>query len=472
MDHRPRTPEVLAQLYRPLCVVRAPIATRSGYGGMSRDIVRHLIEYDKYNVEIHSINWGETPMNALDVNNPADKMILERIVPEELPVQPDLYISISVPTEFNPVGKYNIGITAGIETTQASVEWVEAMNRMDVNFVISEHAKAVFEASKYQAHNEQGEQVGVMECLKPIEVLHNCIDTYNYKKINRSQLESSVKSMIDTIPEKFNFMFVGHWLRGDIGHDRKNVGLLVKLFYELFKREEFKERPGLILKTSEVNSSLIDRETIISKVNSIKNSVELEDGEVLPNVYIIHGELTDAELNSLYNHNKVKTHITFTKGEGFGRPLLEASLTGKPIIAPGWSGHMDFLNPQQSILLGGELEDIHKSAQWDTILVEGAKWMSVDPNMAATGMVEAFQNYKPWRAKANKLAKANKSNFNYKKIRSNMWKLLDQYVPEFEEPPAKKMELELNLPKLTKVDGDNQSSIPELKLPKLTKVEK
>ena len=453
--------------YRPTCVVRAPIATRSGYGGMSRDIVRHLIEYDKYDVEVHSINWGETPMNALDVNNSADKMILERIVPEEFSTQPDLYISISIPTEFQPRGKYNIGITAGIETTQASVEWGEAMNRMDVNFVISVHAKKVFDASKYQAHNEHGEQIGVMECQKPIEVLHNCIDTYTYKKLNRAQLESSVKSMIDTIPEKFNFMFVGHWLRGEIGHDRKNVGLLVKLFYELFKREEFKERPGLILKTNAVNSSLLDREEIISKVKSVKNSVELEDGETLPNVYIVHGELTDKELNSLYNHNKVKVHITFTKGEGFGRPLLEASLTGKPIIAPGWSGHMDFLNPEQSILLGGELEDVHESAQWETILVEGSKWMQIDPNMAATAMVEAFKNYKPWRTKANKLAKANKNNFNYKKIRSNMWKLLDKYVPEFQEPVKK---MELNLPKLTKVGEQTADNVPEVKLPKLMKV--
>ena len=455
--------------YRPTCVVRAPVSTRSGYGGMSRDIVRHLIEYDKYDVQIHSINWGETPMNALDINKPADKMILERIVPEEFQSQPDLYISISIPTEFNPVGKYNIGITAGIETTQASVEWVEAMNRMDVNFVISKHAKQVFEVSKYQAQNERGEQIGVVECQKPIEVLHNCIDTYIYKKINRSQLESSVRNMIDTIPEKFNFMFVGHWLKGDIGQDRKNVGLLVKLFYELFKREEFKERPGLILKTNEVNSSVIDRENVLSKAKQIKDSVELENGESLPNIYFLHGDLTDKELNSLYNHNKVKVHITFTKGEGFGRPLLEASLTGKPVIAPGWSGHMDFLNPEQAILLGGELEDVHPSAQWDTILIEGAKWMSIDPNMAATAMVEAFRNYKPWRAKANALAKANKRNFNYKKIRSNMWKLLDQYVPEFQEP-AKKMEL--NLPKLTKVGEQTTSDLPEIKLPKLIKVEK
>jgi len=455
--------------YRPTCVVRAPVATRSGYGGMSRDIIRHLIEYDKYDVQVHSINWGDTPMNALDINKPADKMILERIVPEEFQSQPDLYISISIPTEFNPVGKYNIGITAGIETTQASVEWVEAMNRMDVNFVISEHAKQVFEVSKYQAHNEMGEQIGVVECQKPIEVLHNCVDTYIYKKINRSQLESSVRNMIDTIPEKFNFMFVGHWLKGDIGQDRKNVGLLVKLFYELFKREEFKERPGLILKTNEVTSSLLDREVILSKAKQIKDSVELEEGEVLPNVYIVHGDLTDKELNSLYNHDKVKVHITFTKGEGFGRPLLEASLTGKPIIAPGWSGHMDFLNPEQTILLGGELEDIHESARWDTILIEGAKWMSVDPNMAATAMVEALRNYKPWRAKANKLAKVNKDNFNYKKIRSKMWKLLDKYVPEFQEP-AKKMEL--NLPKLTKVEDQGMIDVPEIKLPKLMKIEK
>ena len=77
--------------YRPKCVVRAPVATRSGYGEMSRDIVRHLIEYDKYDVEIHSINWGETPMNALDKNEPMDKMILDRIRPEQFQSQPDLY---------------------------------------------------------------------------------------------------------------------------------------------------------------------------------------------------------------------------------------------------------------------------------------------------------------------------------------------------------------------------------------------
>ena len=96
--------------YRPKCVVRAPVATRSGYGEMSRDIVRHLIEYDKYDVEIHSINWGETPMNALDKDDPMDAMILDRIRPEQFQSQPDLYVSISVPLEFRPIGKVTVNV--------------------------------------------------------------------------------------------------------------------------------------------------------------------------------------------------------------------------------------------------------------------------------------------------------------------------------------------------------------------------
>jgi hypothetical protein len=40
---------------------------------------------------------------------------------------------------------------------------------------------------------------------------------------------------LNTIPEEFCYMFCGHWLPGDIGEDRKNVGFLIKAFFELFK---------------------------------------------------------------------------------------------------------------------------------------------------------------------------------------------------------------------------------------------
>jgi len=134
---------------KPLCVVRAPCATRSGYGDMSRDIIRHIIEYDKFDVKVVSVNWGETPMNALDENNPKDKMILDRILTGPLTRQPELFVTITIPSEFERVGKYNIGITAGIETSIASAQWIEACNRMDTVFTISEHSKNVFLGSQF-----------------------------------------------------------------------------------------------------------------------------------------------------------------------------------------------------------------------------------------------------------------------------------------------------------------------------------
>jgi len=128
--------------------------------------------------------------------------------------------------------------------------------------------------------------------------------------------------------------------------------------------------------------------------------------------------------------------------------LLEASLTGKPVIASGWSGHVDFLNTEQSVLLGGTLETVDDSSVWEDIIIKESKWFSVDNNMAAQAMVEVFTKYDVWKKKAKMLAKKNKENFNYKKIRNDFWKLLETYVPEFEEP-AKAMKL--NLPKLKKI---------------------
>ena len=226
---------------KPLCVVRAPCATRSGYGDMSRDIIRHLIEYDKFDVKVHSVNWGDTPMNALDENNPKDKMILDRIVRESINKQPDLFVSITVPNEFEPIGKYNIGITAGIETTATSPQWIEGCNRMNAIFTISEHSKNVFMNSKYGYKTPQNTQ-GTLELSRPIEVLHNCIDKNIFGK--KAPTDAEFTKTLNTIPETFCFAFVGHWLRGEYSEDRKNVGALIKLFLETFKQITDRPLPG------------------------------------------------------------------------------------------------------------------------------------------------------------------------------------------------------------------------------------
>lgn len=440
---------------KPLCIVRAPCATRSGYGDMSRDIIRHLIEYGKYDVMVWSVGWGETPMNALDENNPKDKMILDRIIKTNINRQPDLFVTITIPSEFEPLGKYNIGITAGIETTIASAQWVEACNKMDVVFAISEHSKNVLKASKYARKGPQGQDLGVLELTKPIEVLHNCIDQFVFKKVEyEAELEPTIRKALSEIPEKFNFLFVGHWLRGEFGEDRKNVGVLVKVFLETFKQIKDKPLPGLILKTSGGGFSYLDRAEIQRKIEMIRASVEVTSGQKLPNIYLLHGELTESEMNSLYNHPKIQAHVSFTKGEGFGRPLLEASISGKPVIASGWSGQLDFLNADDAVLVGGELRQIHPSSVWDNILIKESSWFSPDPQQCANAMAAVFMEYEQFRKRAAKLGKENHRKFSYNSIQKKTFELLDKYVPEFpKHVPVKLPELKkIKLPELKKIE--------------------
>lgn len=434
---------------KPLCVVRTPCATRSGYGDMSRDIIRHIIEYDKFDVKVVSVNWGETPMNALDENNPKDKMILDRIITTPINKQPELFVTITIPSEFEQVGKYNIGITAGIETSIASAQWIESCNKMDVVFTISEHSKNVFLASQYGKRTTTGEDLGVVKLEKPVEVLHNCIDQAIFKRLEyEADVLPTVRETLEQIPEKFCYLFVGHWLRGDFGEDRKNVGLLVRVFLETFKQSKTTP-PALILKTSGGNFSFLDKREIIKKINDIKKTVKLEEGQVLPNVYLLHGELTDEEMNSLYNHSKIKSHVSLTKGEGFGRPLLEASVSGKPVIASGWSGHMDFLNPDEAVLVGGELKPIHPSSVWENILIPESSWFRPDLQQSANALVAVFMDYDRFYKKSKKLGKENFKKFSYKSIQQRTWELLDKYVPEFPK------QVSLKLPTLKKVELPN-----------------
>lgn len=440
---------------KPVCLVTAPVATRSGYGAHSRDIVRALIKLDRYDVKIYSVRWGNTPMNALNEQDPNDKIIIDRLLQQpQLPKQPELHFHIVIPNEFSNIAKYNIGITAGIETTVAPPYWLDGVNRMDLNIVPSKFVKNVFETIEFDVQNKQtGQPAGKLKLQKPMEVLFEGADTNIYKKTKEFNVE--LNNQLKSIEEPFNFLYVGHWLQGGLGKDRKDTGMLVKVFLETFKN--MKKRPGLIMKTSGAGFSVMDREDIMNKINDIKSTVSGD----LPNIYFLHGDFTDEEMNQIYNHPKVKAHVNFTHGEGFGRPLLEASLSEKPIITSNWSGHTDFLNSDLSILLPGDLVDVPKKSFPKDFYLEGMQWFTVNYQKASQAMQEVFKNYKKFKIPAKKLAMGNKSKFSLDAMTRELGKILDKYVPEFPK------EVALKLPKLKKV-GDTQPQ--KISLPKLKKV--
>jgi hypothetical protein len=427
---------------KPTFVISCPIDTYSGYGARSRDIVKAIIELDKYDVKVMPQRWGNTPFGFIKDNPEWEFLAKHMLQSPQLPSQPEIWMQITVPNEFQQVGKYNIGCTAGIETTIAPAEWVEGCGRMNLILGSSEHTIKVLRESRFEKRDQQTNQpIGLIEWKGDGEVIFEGADIETYKPVKSTFDLSNVK-------EEFAYLFVGHWMQGHLGEDRKNVGLLIKAFYETFKNKA--KKPALILKTSTVGSSYMDRDELIKRIQAVRATVKSNN---IPNVYLLHGEFTDVEMNEIYNHSKVKAMINLTKGEGFGRPLLEFSLTNKPIITTNWSGHIDYLNPEFTTLLPGNMTKVHHSAANNMLLAE-AEWFSVDTGHVGHYLKDVFENYKGYAENAKRQGFQSRSKFSFDAMKEKLGKLFENKIPEFPK------QVQLQLPKLKKIE-----------LPKLNKVE-
>ena len=427
---------------KPTFLISAPVDTFSGYGARSRDLIKSIVELDKYNVKVLPQRWGNTPWGFIS-ENPRWKF-LEELFIQRIEQQPDIWMQITVPNEFQPIGKYNIGVTAGMETTGVHHSWVEGINRMDLNIVPSEHSKTTFLNSNFQQQNQQGQIVGELKVAKPIEVLFEGVDLDIFKEIPAPELTFDFN--FDQIPEKFCYLFVGHWLQGGFGEDRKNVGLLVKSFLETFKNK--KDQPALIMKTAIAGASIMSREEVLGKIDSIRKTVKGN----LPNIYLLHGDFTDEQMNELYNQPKVKAMVSLTKGEGFGRPLLEWTTSRKPIITTNWSGHVDFINPEFCNLINGELKPVHQSAVVKDMILPETQWFNANHGEVGFYLRDVYINYKKYVDGGKRQAYKTRTEFSREKMRDTLSSLLEKNLPEFA------VQVPLQLPKL---------QLPKLELPEL-----
>ena len=417
---------------KPILVFQAPIATRSGYGDHSRDILKSLFELDKYDIKVVPTRWGNTPQDQIDPQTEFGKKVLENIV-LSLDKKPDVFIQVSVANEFKNVGNYNIGITAGVETTIAPQEFILASNQMDLIITPSEFTKETLSKTSYTKVDKQtNQEVGKIQLDKPCEVLFEGVDI----SIFNSKSESSILESVDT---DFNFLFVGHWLAGDLGHDRKDVGMMIKTFCTVFKSLPKKQQPGLILKTSHAGFSVGEREDLAKRILDLTKDF----GDKCPPVHLVWGDLSESELNSLYNDDKVKAMLMFTKGEGYGRPLAEFATTGKPIIVSNWSGYKDFLPEEHTVYLEGELKNVHETAQ-NKFLIKESKWFYVDYSKAASKIFDVYNNYKTYLTKSAGLKTNIQNNFSLSKMTSKLDTILDKYVKVIKK-------VELKLPTIKKL---------------------
>jgi hypothetical protein len=459
---------------KPVCIFQSPIWTRSGYGDLGMTIAKSLVRYDKFEVHLVPTRWGGCSRKFLGehISDPEEQQLFSKVLRQPLQKQPEIFIQCSIPNEFQPVGKYNIGITAGIETTMTRLDWIEGLNRMNLNLVTSAHAKTVFDEADFKKET-QGQPTVQIKNIKPMEILFFGADTRIYKKTNN--ILPTVEVELNKIEEDFCFLFVGQWTHGDLFSDRKDIGNLIRVFMETFKDQGAKPKPALIVKTSGAAICNMDKYEMINRLKAIKVHIENQlQTKDIPNVYLLHGDLTEMEMNSLYNHPKVKAHVSFTHGEGFGHPLLLSTLSGKPLYVSNWSGHLDFLAPSMANLLDGKVDKIAPSCvnEW---LIADSSWFTVDYPKAADKLRESFYYYNNTLAKAEQLRAYNAEHFSTVAMDTKLHAMLDKYVPKFA------IETKLVLPKLKKigltgVQSANSQSVDaspsSIKLPTLPKLKK
>lgn len=430
---------------KPVCVFQSPMWTRSGYGDLGMALAKSLVRYGKYDLLLVPTKWGGCSRKYLldSITDPLEKELFQRIIRAPLSKQPEIFMQCTIPNEFQAPAKYNIGITAGIETTLCRPDWLDGLNRMNLNLVTSQHAKDVFERPNYTIQRQGNPNPEPIKSLKPMEVQFWGADTTIYKKTDEKL--PAVEEEMAKIKENFCFLFVGQWTHGGLFSDRKDIGNLIKTFMKTFKDVEESKRPALILKTSGAAICNMDRHDIVNRLAAIKQMMtnEFKTGN-LPNVYVVYGDLSEVEMNALYNHEKVKAHISFTHGEGYGHPLLLATMSGKPLLVSNWSGHLDFLDKENCKLLAGDVKPLAPECvnEW---LIKDSSWFTVDYYKAEQTMKSCFEHYKAYLQKAEALRLRNIEQFSNEAMDKRFHALLDKYVPQFAT------ETKLVLPKLKKV---------------------
>ena len=383
-------------------ICEMPVLNRSGYGKMSDDYVVALLTNPKLDVGIIPSQWGNcTGRGRKDTN---DDLIISKLITKQVTEQPDIYCSATIPSLVKPKGRFNINFTAGIEVDKCYDHIIQGINDFDLTICCSEFAKNNFLNSNAKV-------------TKPIEVVYWGADT----RIFRSDAppQANVDAALFGIEEKQVFLFVGQNTHPKLFSDRKDMDGLIKTFCELFANR--KNAPALLLKTSGTNFSTFDRNQMLEKISSIKQLVQGD----LPSVYLLHGELSDIEMAALYTHKKIVANISFTHGEGFGGPLLQSCLCGKPTFASDYSAHTEYLTDKQFLLSGNiiPLRDDLVSEYF----VKGSNWFQVDYEAAKIKITHFLDNIESYNQAAKVLQEKNAINFSLDKIEYRLNKVINKY---------------------------------------------
>jgi glycosyltransferase involved in cell wall biosynthesis len=107
-------------------------------------------------------------------------------------------------------------------------------------------------------------------------------------------------------------------------------------------------------------------------------------------VIVLSGPFTDPQINALYELANV--YVSPHHGEGWGLTLSDAILFGKPTLATGYSGNLEFMTRENSILLDFSEEYIREEDCFG-YFHSGMRWAYPNEDDLGKKMVELYENH-------------------------------------------------------------------------------
>jgi len=359
---------------RKKILLKGPVLTRSGYGEQSRFALRSLrSREDLFDIYIQPITWGNTGwlIEETEERKWIDNTIEKTISFIQQGGKFDMSLQVTIPNEFQQLAQVNIGYTAGIETTKVSHQWIQKINEMDKIITVSSHSKNVIENTEYPAQNTKTGQQFILKTKTPVEFVNYPVKTYD-----------SLPELELNLTTSFNFLAVAQF------GPRKNLLNTIKWFIEEFRHEDV----GLVVKSNITKNCLMDRNTLKDQLTNFLR----QQGERQCKVYLLHGDLDDTEMHSLYHNHQINAFVSFAHGEGFGLPIFEAAYSGLPVVATGWSGQLDFLvdteGHEQFYNVAFDLQPVQPEVVWDGVLVKDSMWAFPREDSAKKQMRNCYEN--------------------------------------------------------------------------------
>lgn len=337
-------------------ILKGPVLTRSGYGEQSRFALRALRSRpDLFDIFVQPLTWGATSWlsEQTEERQFIDSAIEKTIGFTQQGGKFDLSVQTTIPNEFEKIAAVDIGYTAGIETTACSAEWLQKINDIvDKVIVVSSFSKMAFNNSEYT-----GEINGTPASLR----LEKPIDHVNYAVKEFDELpELGIKLKHD-----FNFLAIAQW------GPRKNLANTVKWFVEEFHDDNV----GLVIKSNMAKNCLMDRQVMLHR---LKEQLHQKYPDRNCKIYLLHGDMSEEEIHSLYIHPQIKAMLALPHGEGFGLPLFEAAYSGLPVVATGWSGQLDFLVDEENnecfYNVAYDIRQVPDEVVWENVLIKESMW--------------------------------------------------------------------------------------------------